>query len=92
MSINKTGFFCNNFHYLASKVKRIAQTLKKFEKNNNKVFLEAEIKIFFEDLGTLPKIIQESVEKMEKGLSLRKEFLESKNLEEEYQKFKKTKS
>lgn len=87
--IENTGTFCANFNYYNNKVKRITKALKDWRLSKNNTYLDQEIKIFLDDLENLPKVIQGCANSMEKGLQRRKQFLESKGLENEYQEFKK---
>jgi len=88
--IENTGTFCSNFAYYKSKVDRISRSLKLYKKSNGflQAFLDQEIEIFLNDLDNLPNTIQECAKNMELGLQRRKQFLESKGLENEYQQFK----
>jgi hypothetical protein len=87
--IENTGTFCSNFAYYNNKVKRITKALKDWKLSKNNTYLDQEIEIFLNDLENLPKVIQECANNMEKGLLRRKTFLEAKELETEYQEFKK---
>lgn len=87
------GYMCANLHEIRYKFERLSKAINLAKKQKLSppdllVYLEKEIQIFEDGWKELQISTQIYADKMEQGLIRRKEFLESRNLEEQYQYFK----